>query len=269
MSNRDELREIVTELRGYLEFYQELGLTHIGGAARPVKEPPAEPAAVSRAEEALPVMPKKEPLQSDLFGESAQAEAADPPAAETLEDIRADIGECTRCRLHEARTRIVFGEGDPNAELVFVGEGPGADEDQQARPFVGRSGQLLTKIIEAMGYRREQVYLANIVKCRPPQNRTPLKDEVGTCEGFLFRQLAVIKPKVIVTLGTPATQTLLRTKDSITGMRGRFFDYRGAKVLPTFHPAYLLRSPEKKREVWEDMKKVRDYLAGRLKPEDE
>ena len=177
--------------------------------------------------------------------------------------MRTDIGDCTRCKLHaQGRQQIVFGVGNPDADLMFVGEAPGADEDIQGFPFVGRAGQLLTKIIEAIDLKREDVYIANVIKCRPPENRNPEPDEVETCEPFLFRQIDVIKPKVIVALGTFAAKTLLRTQDPISRLRGRVYDYRGAKLIPTFHPAFLLRSPERKRDVWEDMKKVRALLQG-------
>jgi DNA polymerase len=182
------------------------------------------------------------------------------PKDASLAEIRADIGDCQRCKLHQQRTKIVFGEGNPQAQLMFVGEGPGADEDLSGRPFVGRAGQLLDKIIAAIGRKREEVYIANVVKCRPPQNRTPESDEVATCEPFLFRQIALIQPAVIVALGSPAFQCLFRTKESISRARGELRDWNDIKVMPTFHPAYLLRSPDKKREVWEDMKIVRDYL---------
>jgi len=155
----------------------------------------------------------------------------------------------------------VFGVGNPDADLMFVGEAPGADEDVQGIPFVGRAGQLLTKIIEAIGLTRDDVYIANIIKCRPPQNRNPEPDEVATCEPFLFRQVDIIKPKIIVALGKYAAQTLLRTETPISRLRGRQFDYRGAKLIPTFHPAYLLRNPSSKREVWEDMKLVKKLLT--------
>ena len=182
-------------------------------------------------------------------------------ATEALAAIRTDIGDCTRCKLHTlGRKQIVFGVGNPQADLMFVGEAPGADEDEQGIPFVGRAGQLLTKIIEAIDLRRDDVYIANIIKCRPPQNRNPEPDEVATCEPFLFRQVDVIEPKVIVALGKYAAQTLLRTDSPISRLRGRVFDYRGAKLIPTFHPAYLLRNPSSKREVWEDMKLVRSLL---------
>jgi uracil-DNA glycosylase family 4 len=183
-------------------------------------------------------------------------------AAEALTAIRVDIGEdCSRCKLHTlGRKQIVFGVGNPNADLMFVGEAPGADEDEQGIPFIGRAGQLLTKIIEAIDLKREDVYIANIIKCRPPQNRNPEPDEVASCEPFLFRQIDVIKPKVIVALGKYAAQTLLRSETPISRLRGQQFDYRGAKLIPTFHPAYLLRNPSSKREVWEDMKLVRSLL---------
>jgi uracil-DNA glycosylase len=178
--------------------------------------------------------------------------------------LKEEIGPaCTRCKLHGlGRTQVVFGVGNPDADLMFVGEGPGADEDEQGEPFVGRAGQLLTRIIEAIGLKREDVYIANVVKCRPPGNRNPEPDEVESCQPFLFRQIAAIRPKVIVALGKFAAQSLLQTTDPITRLRGREFKYRGATLIPTFHPAYLLRNPSSKREVWEDMKKVRAILAA-------
>jgi DNA polymerase len=186
-------------------------------------------------------------------------------AIEALAAIRADIGDCTRCKLHTlGRRQIVFGVGNAHAGLMFVGEAPGADEDVQGIPFVGRAGQLLTKIIEAIDLKREDVYIANVIKCRPPGNRNPEPDEIAQCEPFLFRQIDSIKPKVIVTLGKFAAQTLLRTEDPISRIRGRVFDYRGAKLIPTFHPAYLLRNPSSKREVWEDMKLVRSLLTSEV-----
>jgi len=184
-------------------------------------------------------------------------------ADEALVAVRTEIGDCTRCKLHTlGRRQIVFGVGNPDADLMFVGEAPGADEDVQGIPFVGRAGQLLTKIIEAIDLKREDVYIANVIKCRPPGNRNPEQDEVETCEPFLFQQIDVIKPKVIVALGTFAARALLRTLDPISRLRGRVFDYRGAKLIPTFHPAYLLRNPSSKREVWEDMKLVRRLLQS-------
>jgi DNA polymerase len=182
----------------------------------------------------------------------------------TLLGIREDLGDCRRCKLHTlGRKQIVFGVGNQNADLMFVGEAPGADEDIQGEPFVGRAGQLLTKIIEAMEMKREDVYIANLIKCRPPGNRNPEPDEVEQCEPFLLRQIDLIKPKVIVALGKFAAQALLRTTEPITRLRGREFTYRDAILMPTYHPAYLLRTPSAKREVWEDMKRVRELLQAR------
>lgn len=179
---------------------------------------------------------------------------------DTLECIRTDLGDCHRCRLAEQRTHIVFGEGHAQARIVFVGEGPGFDEDQSGRPFVGAAGQLLTRIIQAMKVTREEVYICNVIKCRPPNNRNPEPDEIRTCRPFLERQLAAIAPQVICTLGTFASQTLLDTTAPVSKLRGRFHTYAGIKVMPTYHPAYLLRNPEQKRAVWEDMKKIMAFL---------
>ncbi len=176
--------------------------------------------------------------------------------------IRDEMGECARCKLAKGRTRLVFGVGNPAAELMFVGEGPGADEDRQGEPFVGRAGQLLTKMIEAMGYRREDVYIANVVKCRPPENRNPEPDEMDACEPFLRRQIDAMAPKVIVALGKVAAQTLLRETSPISRLRGRWFTYGGVKLMPTFHPAYLLRSPDEKKKAWEDLQLVMKELGG-------
>ncbi len=183
-----------------------------------------------------------------------------------LAAIKIEIGpDCSRCKLHTlGRRQIVFGVGNPNADLMFVGEAPGADEDIQGEPFVGRAGQLLTKIIAAIGLSREDVYIANVIKCRPPQNRNPEPDEVDTCEPFLFQQIDAIRPKVIVALGSFAARALLRTQDPISRLRGRVHEYRGSTLIPTFHPAYLLRNPSSKKEVWEDMKLVRNLLNSRV-----
>ncbi len=180
---------------------------------------------------------------------------------ESLEQIHADLNNCTRCKLCAERKTIVFGEGNPKAELVFVGEGPGEQEDLQGRPFVGRAGQLLDKMIEAMGLRREQVYIANVVKCRPPGNRNPEPDEITSCSPFLHRQLEAIKPKVIVALGKFAVQTLLQSEEKISQLRGQFVTFRGMQLMPTYHPAYLLRNPPAKKEVWEDLQKVAGFMG--------
>ena len=212
---RQALREIVTDVRAYLETQQKLGLEYAD-----VKWPEAPPPA--------------RPL--------------------SLAEVREELGECTRCKLHRHRTQIVFGVGNPKASLVFVGEAPGADEDAQGEPFVGRAGQLLTKIIQAMGMQREDVYICNIIKCRPPNNRTPESEEILACQPFLVKQLQAIRPKFICALGGPATQTLLQTKEPISRLRGKFYDFHGIPLLPTFHPAFLLRNPYEKKTVWEDMK---------------
>jgi uracil-DNA glycosylase family 4 len=181
---------------------------------------------------------------------------------DSLERIRADIGpNCTRCKLHKARTNIVFGVGNPKAQLVFVGEGPGRDEDAQGEPFVGRAGKLLTQMIEAMGLRRPDVYICNVVKCRPPENRLPEPDEIATCSPFLLRQLGVIQPKVICCLGACSAQTMLQTTQGISKFRGEWFDYKGSKLIATYHPAYLLRNPAAKGEVWKDLQKVMAVLG--------
>lgn len=175
---------------------------------------------------------------------------------ETLDDIKSDLGDCTRCHLHQTRKNIVFGDGNPQAKIVFVGEAPGADEDQQGLPFVGRAGRLLTDIIKAMGLKREDVYICNIIKCRPPGNRNPLPEEIKVCSPFLERQIEAISPDYICTLGAFAVQTLLETNTPISRLRGKFHTYKGVKLMPTFHPAYLLRNPAKKRETWEDIQQL-------------
>lgn len=200
--------------------------------------------------------------QETLFGEVTPQDAESLPRPdETLEDIWTDIGVCMRCPLCcQGRTQVVNSEGNRKARLMFVGEAPGADEDVQGRPFVGRAGQLLNKIIEAIGMSREDVFIGNVNRCRPPQNRTPTTQEAAICKPFLLREIAIVRPDVIVVLGNTAMKNLLDTKEGITKLRGKFQDYRGIKVMPSFHPAYLLRDPSKKREAWDDMKKVRDYL---------
>jgi len=182
-------------------------------------------------------------------------------ANDSLPAILSEIGDCTRCKLHRGRTKLVFGDGNPKADLVFVGEGPGRDEDMQGLPFVGRAGKLLTQMIEAMGLQRRDVYICNVVKCRPPENRTPEKDEVETCSPFLLRQLDAISPKVIVCLGSVAAQTLLETNRGISHFRGQWIDFRGRKLMATYHPAYLLRNPSAKGEVWKDLQKVMAVLG--------
>ncbi len=272
---------IAEDVIQHLRFLQTIGVTHLGGASASPRPAPTEtvspvvtetgPAAPNQVQPApetvapAPIILQSHEVPStmpqvSLFDAELPAEPVKPD--HSLEDIRLDIGDCQRCKLAPTRTHLVFGDGNPNARLVFVGEAPGADEDASGIPFVGKAGQLLNKIIEAIGMKRDDVFICNVVKCRPPENRTPERDEIAACNGFLHRQLAVIRPKIIVALGAPSAFTLLGDNKigSITRIRGQFFDYRGTPLMPTFHPAYLLRSPDKKREVWEDMKKVRDFL---------
>ena len=209
-------------------------------------------ASASQKSLAAPILPAAAP---SLF------ESIERIEDDTLPRIRTDIGDCTRCKLHKGRTKIVFGTGNPNADLMFVGEGPGRDEDLSGEPFVGRAGKLLTAMIKAMGLQREDVYIANVVKCRPPENRLPEKDEITTCSPFLMRQIDAIKPKVICTLGSCSAQTLLQTAQGISKLRGEWFDFRGVKLMPTYHPAYLLRNPAAKPEVWKDLQKVMAVLG--------
>jgi DNA polymerase len=196
--------------------------------------------------------------EQGVVGLPIAKDLSSPGRAQLLEEVKKELGDCKRCKLHSHRRNIVFGTGNPEARLVFVGEGPGGDEDIQGKPFVGRAGQLLTKIINSIDLTREDVYIANIIKCRPPQNRNPQPDEIKACEPFLLKQLDAIKPKIICALGTFATQTLLATDEKISRLRGRFITFRNAKLIATFHPAFLLRSPQRKRDVWEDMKKIRE-----------
>ena len=238
-------------LKAHLEFFEELGIDG-------VRLEPAWRTRIDTAERTSVDVLEPEP--------SAPIEPSEPTEPKrVLQLLKEEIGpDCSRCKLHTlGRRQVVFGVGNPNADLMFVGEAPGADEDIQGEPFVGRAGQLLTKIIEAIGLKRDDVYIANVIKCRPPGNRNPEPDEVEQCEPFLFRQIDTVKPKVVVALGKFAAQCLLRTNDPITRIRGREFKYRDAILIPTYHPAYLLRTPSAKREVWEDMKRVRDLLSGR------
>lgn len=244
------------ELADHLKYYAELG---VDGVSRDAKwrQRAGDPAAKAAGHTGA-AGSRDEPMPRGL----TRGEAATD--TDTLDLIKSDIGpNCTRCKLCTlGRSQIVFGVGHPKARLMFVGEAPGEEEDKRGEPFVGRAGQLLTKIIEAIGLTRDQVYIANVIKCRPPGNRNPEPDEVAQCEPFLFRQIDAIRPRVIVPLGKFAAQSLLKTMDPITRLRGRQFDYRGAVLIPTFHPAYLLRNPSAKREVWEDMKKVRAILQS-------
>ena len=237
-------------LAEHLKFYQELGVTGINRDRK------------WRARSSTPAQGLEIPSLPDEPEVAAVPVTIARSEAEALAAIREDIGDCTRCKLHTlGRTQIVFGVGNPNADVMFVGEAPGADEDIQGVPFVGRAGQLLTKMIEAMGFSRDEVYIANVLKCRPPGNRNPEPDEIATCEPFLFRQLASVEPKVVIALGAFAARTLLKTDAPISRLRGRVFDYRGAKLIPTFHPSFLLRSPGYKREAWDDLKTALSVLG--------
>jgi DNA polymerase len=245
------------QLAEHLRFFADLG---VAGVSRD--------AAWRSRVDPLPAASEADDRQRAADAASAATEDGERPRVHVLEAIRADIGhDCRRCKLHaQGRRQIVFGVGDPNADLMFVGEAPGADEDAQGIPFVGRAGQLLTKMIAAIQFEREQVYIANVIKCRPPGNRNPEPDEIATCEPFLFQQIDAIKPKVIVALGSFAAKTLLRSDESISRLRGRVYDFRGAKLVPTFHPSFLLRSPDRKRDAWEDLKLARSLLTGAVTP---
>jgi len=218
-----KVQELINDLKSYLEYLKGMGIEVF-------------PLSEIRPEEAI------------------------RPEVSGLAEIRKELGDCRRCKLHRLRRSLVFGEGNERATLMLIGEGPGYDEDVQGRPFVGKAGQLLTKILQSINLKREEVYITNIIKCRPPQNRNPEPDEIESCHPFLLKQINAIRPKIICTLGTFAAQTLLKTESKITSLRGRLFDLEGIKVLPTYHPAYLLRNPEKKRNVWEDMKQISQWM---------
>ena len=232
-------------LAARVQYARDLGIGPLyrRDAARPVEVVGAglvPPAEVDQSSSPLPIV-------------------ADKPSA--LAAIQADIGDCTRCRLHKGRKNLVFGVGNVDADIMFIGEGPGADEDEQGEPFVGRAGQLLNNMISAMGLERGDVYIANVVKCRPPQNRTPEGDECDTCGPFLIRQIEVIRPKVIVALGAVAAKYLLAVNDSMARLRGRWYDFKGSRLAVTYHPAYLLRDPRQKKEAWKDLQMVMKYLG--------
>ncbi len=268
----NELLDLLEQSREYAQYFAELGVETIAlsshrvaseasTASSPVEASPQRtPHINSVPAQSSMKMPavSNSPLRSSLFAESP--EPASLQSTESLEDVWREIGDCTRCGLCEGRTQVVNTFGNHKARLMFVGEAPGADEDAQGKPFVGRAGQLLTKIIEAIGMKREDVLIGNVNRCRPPGNRQPTLEEAAICRPFLFREIAAVQPEVIVVMGNTALQNLLDVREGISRVRGKFRDFRGIKVMPTFHPAYLLRDPSKKREVWEDLKKVRDYL---------
>jgi uracil-DNA glycosylase family 4 len=254
MIEKDDARQQILE---HLKLYQELGVRWV----RPVEK--RESARTAHREQKIHDQATHGSasafvVQKRIDDTITVAEGA--PVDDSLDAIRADLKDCRRCKLAAGRKNIVFGSGNPKAELMFVGEAPGADEDEQGLPFVGRAGQLLTKIIEAMEMSRNEVFICNILKCRPPGNRNPETDEIGACEQFLFRQIAVVRPKIICALGAYGAQTLLKTTEAIGRLRGRLLDYRGLKLVATYHPAYLLRNPMEKRKVWDDMQLIRRYL---------
>ena len=276
-----ELSELLKQTREYVRYFGELGAETIGAesieparttlSASPMKTeqaPTAKPAVTVTPTAEKPVR-FTQPMnsaavptasQDSLFGGTSLSPPP-PSSTETLEDIWRDIGnDCTRCALCSGRTQVVNTHGNPKARLMFVGEAPGADEDAQGKPFIGRAGQLLTKMIEAMGLKREEVIIGNVNRCRPPGNRQPTLEEAAICRPFLFREIAAVRPEVIVVMGNTALRNLLEVKAGISSVRGQFRDYQGIKVMPTFHPAYLLRDPSKKRETWDDLKKVMEYL---------
>jgi uracil-DNA glycosylase family 4 len=221
-----QIREIIVDLKSYLEYLKGMGITAL-------------------------------PTSESHTGRVSSS---------TLEEIRMALGDCRRCKLHRTRRTLVFGEGNKKAKLMIIGEGPGYEEDVQGKPFVGKAGQLLTKILQSIHLQREEVYITNIIKCRPPQNRNPEPDEIQSCYPFLLKQIHAIQPQIICALGTFSAHTLLKTDAKITTLRGRFYEFAGIKVFPTYHPAYLLRNPERKREVWEDMKQIAKYMVSSDKP---
>ena len=249
---------LLEQLKAHLEYFAESGIDGfdpkaVSGALKLA----ASVRDKSKSRAPRPQQPEPS-TQTSLFAESGPASVRDS----SLEEVRDDLGDCRRCTLCQDRTHIVFGSGNPQARLVFVGEGPGADEDRQGLPFVGRAGQLLTRMIEAIQMRRDEVYICNVVKCRPPKNRTPLEEEVAACSPFLDRQLAVLQPEVVCCLGLTAAQTLLQVRTPIGRLRGKIHSFRGARLVATYHPAYLLRNPAAKRDVWEDLKKIRSLLSS-------
>jgi uracil-DNA glycosylase len=281
-------KRLLEELDAWLDFYRDLGIEElylppVGGMTaierqpevpRPTASleggPPAEVEAKPQRQlgNSFQTMPAE--MESSSIARTPPAQSLslfDAPAPrrterETLEVIRTDLGDCHRCRLADGRKSIVFGQGNPHAELVFVGEGPGADEDEQGLPFVGRAGKLLNRMIQAIGMKREDVYICNVVKCRPPGNRTPNPDEVEACSPFLYRQIEAIRPRLVCCLGAPAVRTVLGIKEGITKIRGRFYNFGNTKALATVHPAYILRNPREEKILREDFEKIRDYLSA-------
>ena len=252
----DSREGVARDLAAHLRFLQEMGIETVPRGTTEAKGAGAAASTLAPPQAASAAPPVSVPGAAPGLLEETL-----PLRAETLEAIRADLGDCRRCALHETRTKLVFGVGNPAARLMFVGEAPGADEDRRGEPFVGRAGQLLDRMVEAMGLTRADVYIANVLKSRPPGNRTPEPAEIAACSPFLFRQIGAVAPEVIVALGAPAAQTLLATAAPIGKLRGRFWRCRGIDLMPTYHPAFLLRNPAKKREVWEDLQQVMSRLG--------
>ena len=270
-----EFLSLLADTREQLAYFKELGVERMEqeslpqSTQTPIRSEPVASRPIATSAILAPATWAKKPAPAQpadtLFADLSSSPEKIQVSSESFEEIWADIGNCTRCPLHQGRTNIVHTDGDRRARLMFVGEAPGADEDAQARPFVGRAGQLLTKIIEAIGFKRDEVLIGNVNRCRPPGNRPPTPEEASMCKPFLLREIAAVQPEVIVVLGNTAMRNLLDIKQGITKVRGEFQDYQGVKVMPTFHPAYLLRDPSKKKETWEDLKKVRDYLDATRK----
>jgi len=244
----NKIHNILQDLENYLNFQKALGVREI----------------ISPHQETAVSLQDLESEKNPPIHHFSKGGEEGFPREFLMKSLREEIGNCSRCKLHPTRKNLVFGTGDLYSEMVFVGEAPGADEDIQGEPFVGRAGMLLTKIIKAMGYERKEVYIANIIKCRPPNNRNPEPDEIEQCEPFLIKQLSILKPRVICALGTFAAQTLLKTQERISLLRGKFHSYQGIKVMPTYHPAYLLRNQSEKRVVWEDIKLVMKELGKKI-----
>ena len=250
------------QIYGHLQLYSNLGVRYVNCPAPSVRASRPQISENAASIQTTPAKPESFAITPEIENQESPFVTTGISAGETMEAIMADMENCRRCKLAPTRTNLVFGSGNSDAALMFIGEAPGADEDEQGLPFVGRAGRLLTLIIESIGFRREDVYICNILKCRPPQNRNPEADEIAACEGFLFRQISAVRPDVIVALGAFGAQTLLRTTEPIGKLRGRLTNYRGVRLIATYHPAYLLRSPMEKRKVWEDMRIVRDYLRS-------
>ncbi len=250
---RAELRSLAGALRLHAQQLERMGIYNAGGGGA------AESPSVAAASAGFASADAPQSADPSVLADPSEP-GSPAPGRVSLAVVREDLGECTRCKLSPTRTNIVFGVGSPSAPLMFVGEAPGAEEDRRGEPFVGAAGQLLDRMIGAMGWTRETVYIANVLKCRPPGNRDPAPDEVAECLPFLHRQIEALAPRIIVALGKPAAQALLQTSAPISALRGRFHQFRGVRVMPTFHPAFLLRSPDRKGDAWSDLKQVIDEL---------